>query len=96
MLSAILDLLSYCFEMHLPCKNNSCKEIKSICEEVESLSSFENNTSVNLNLAKEKLYRNECRKWQREVEVFPKLRFYNMFKDSYAAENFVVSIQNRK
>ena len=60
------------------------------------MSSFENNTSVNLNLAKENLHRNECRKWQREVEVVPKLRYYNMFKGSYAVENFVVSIQNRK
>ena len=38
----------------LLCKNNWCEEIISICEEVESLSSFENNTSVNLKLAKEK------------------------------------------
>ena len=31
-----------------------------------------------------------------KLEVVPKLRFYNMLKESYAVENFVVSTKNRK
>jgi hypothetical protein len=78
------------------CKNNWCTEIKSVCEEIENTDEFMNNVSVNLRNAEEKLYRIMCNKWQNEIQVVPKLRFYNIFKSNFGKENFVSSIKNRK
>ena len=51
---------------------------------------------INLTLAKERLFANECIKWSNEILLVPELRFYSIFKENYRVETFVKLIQNRK
>ena len=78
------------------CKNNWCKEIKLICNEIETDHNFENNIHIDLHAAKNKLFESMCNKWRDDVLLVPKLRFYNIFKSNFATEKFVTKIKDRK
>ena len=78
------------------CKNNWSKEVKMICSEIDLLENFENNMHISLTLAKERLCSNMCMSWKSEVEIVPKLRLYQIFKDNYHTEKYVIKVTNRK
>lgn len=80
----------------LLCRNNWCKEVKMICDEINMSDCFENSTNVDLQQAKEQLCRTTFLNWQSEITMVPKLRFYCLFKENYCTETFVRLIQNRK
>ena len=60
------------------------------------LENFENNMHISLTFAKERLCSNMCMSWKTEVDIVPKLRLYQIFKDYYHTEKYVIKVTNWK
>ena len=71
-------------------------DIFKVLTEIDCVNSFECRTSVNLDVAKQKLFENFRRTWENGIMNTPKLRTYCKFKSSYETEPHVIMIHNRK
>ena len=77
------------------CKKNWSSEIRAICDDLDILDNFNDNLCINPSFAKNRLFNLYEEQWKREVDVIPKLRFYNIFKTNYATDYYIKHISNR-
>jgi hypothetical protein len=70
-------------------------EIRQIFHSLNYPNIFENNETIDIKLAENKLKENTLNKWLVDIKNKPKLRTYLLFKDNLKVEDYVIHCTNR-
>ena len=71
-------------------RNNWCSGVKSIMNTLDLSHYYENKMPVDMSLAKGRVNDHYKRTWCTEVERFPKLRTYRLFKQEFKCEGYLL------
>ena len=77
------------------CKSNWCNAFRSICEQLDVVSSFNELSIIDITSIKNKLWEIAEKDWKERVKSKPKLRTYVLFKESFVTEQYVQRPLNR-
>ncbi len=71
-----------------------CSDIHKIVNELQIEQVFYSENPVNIDWAKEKLFRTFCEQWQNQIQNVSKLCTYIKFKSCYDKDPYVCSVYN--